>query len=168
MKENHLTSRARCRVARQAVEAVIFIHEKGVIHSDLSVRQFLVDKNCNIRLPDFGGSSLQGSDTIVMGTAIHFLPRDEDLPNTVQSDLFALGSTIYEIMIGKKPYKGMGDEEIQHLYSAKVFLAFEAYCFLTGGTLFENVGGASTSSHILKDILSALAFLPGLAMPSQW
>lgn len=120
-KKTPLTSCAKYRVARQAIEAVVFIHERDVIHSDLSARQFLVDKSCNIRLSDFGGSSLQGSGAIVVENATHFLPRNEDAPNTVQSDLFALGSTVYEILLDKKPYEGMKDEEIQRLFSDKVF-----------------------------------------------
>lgn len=121
LKQNPLTSDTKYRLARQAVEAVVFIHGKDVVHSDLSARQFLVDEKLNIRLSDFGGSSLQGSDALVMENATHFLPRDEDSPNSVQSDLFALGSTIYEIFLGKRPYEGMEDEEIQRLFSDKVF-----------------------------------------------
>lgn len=121
LKKTPLTSKTKYRIARQAIEAVAFIHEKDVIHSDLSARQFLLDKSRNIRLSDFGGSSLQGSEAIVMENATHFLPRDEDAPNTVQSDLFALGSTVYELLLGEKPYEGMEDEEIQRLFSDKVF-----------------------------------------------
>lgn len=121
LKKARLTRYAKYRIVRHAVEAVVFIHGKDVIHSDLSARQFLVGKGCNARLSDFGGSSLQGSEAIVMENAAHFLPRDEDAPNTIRSDLFALGSTIYEILIGKKPYEGMEDEEIQRLFSEKVF-----------------------------------------------
>jgi serine/threonine protein kinase len=121
LKNTHLTSHAKYRIARQAVEAVVFIHAKDVIHSDLSARQFLVGKKCNVRLSDFGGSSLQGSEAIVMENASHFLPRDEGSPNTIQSDLFALGSTIYEILLGKKPYEGTEEEETQRLFSQKIF-----------------------------------------------
>lgn len=121
LKNTHLTNRAKYRIARQTIEAVVFIHRKDVIHSDLSARQFLVDKRCNVRLSDFGGSSLQGSEAIVMENASHFLPRDEDSPNTVHSDLFALGSTVYKILLGRKPYKLTEEEEIQRRFSQKVF-----------------------------------------------
>lgn len=121
LRKTPLSSNVRYRMAQEAIEAVAFIHGKGVIHSDLSARQFLVDKRCSIRLSDFGGSSLQGSEAFVMENATHFLPRDEDAPNTVQSDLFALGSTVYEILLGRQPYEGKDDEEIQRLFSDKVF-----------------------------------------------
>lgn len=121
LKETDLDSYTRYRFARQAIEAVAYIHEMEVIHSDLGARQFLVDKHRNLRLSDFCGSSLQGSEAVIIENATHFLPRDENLPNTVQSDLFALGCTIYEILLGRKPYDGMDDEDIQRLYSEKSF-----------------------------------------------
>jgi serine/threonine protein kinase len=54
-----------------------------------------------------------------------FLPRDDESPNTVQSDLFASGSTIYEILVGRKPYDGVDDEEAQRLYSNREFPTLE-------------------------------------------
>ncbi|KZF22309.1 kinase-like protein [Xylona heveae TC161] len=119
---NHtVTERFRICVAQQAIEAIHYIHEKEVIHSDLSARQFLLDGRLNLRLCDFSGSSLKGSDALVLENASHFLPRDEDAPNTVCSDIFALGSTLYEIFAGKMPYAGLSEEEILKLYCQKVF-----------------------------------------------
>lgn len=124
--ENPIGLHDRRRFAHQAIEAVTFIHSKTIIHSDLSARQFLVSPNGkDIRLSDFGGSSLDGSDAIVMENATHFLPRDEDAPNTVLSDLFALGSTLYEIFVGRKPYEGVGDGEVQRLFGERVFPTLE-------------------------------------------
>jgi len=111
----------RYGVARQTIEAVAFIHQKNIIHSDLSARQFLVDEKKNIRLSDFGGSSLHGSDAMVIEGPTHYMPRGEREPNSVQSDIFALGSTLYEILVGKMPYEEKPDEDIRRLYSEKVF-----------------------------------------------
>jgi len=63
------------------------------------------------------------------------LPRDEDAPNTVLSDPFALGSPIYEIFLGKKPYEGMEDEEVQRLFSEKIFPVLDR----VGDPQWENV-----------------------------
>lgn len=110
----------RYGVARQAIEAVAFIHQKDIIHSDLSARQFLVDEKENIRLSDFGGSSLHGSDAMVIEGATHYMPRGGE-PNSVRSDIFALGSTLYEILVGRMPYEEKEDDEIRRLYSESVF-----------------------------------------------
>ncbi|KAJ5946403.1 kinase-like protein [Penicillium verhagenii] len=121
LKKTQLPDFIKYRMIHQTIEAVIYIHGRHVIHSDLSARQLLVGKRLNIRLSDFGGSSLQGSAAIVMENTSHFLPRDEDSPNTVQSDLFALGSTMYEILLGKSPYDGIPEDEIQRLFATKSF-----------------------------------------------
>lgn len=59
LKNTHLINRAKYCIAQQTIEAVAFINRKDVIYSDLSARQFLVDRRCNVRLTDFGGLSLQ-------------------------------------------------------------------------------------------------------------
>lgn len=60
-----------------------------------------------------------------MENASHFLPRDGDFPNTVQSDSFALESTIYDILLGKKPYEGMEEDDIQRCFSQGIFPTLE-------------------------------------------
>lgn len=115
----------RRRVARQVIEAVQYIHHRDVIHADLAAKQFLVDEGLNVRLSDFGGSSLHGSEAIVRERVTHFLPRDMDAPCTVQSDIFALGSTLYEICVGELPYQGADEQEISRLYSQGIFPSLE-------------------------------------------
>ncbi|KOS48213.1 hypothetical protein ACN38_g802 [Penicillium nordicum] len=39
----------------------------------------------------------------------HCLPRDYELPNTETSDIFALGSTLYELVTGKAPYSELNE-----------------------------------------------------------
>lgn len=111
----------RCRAAVQAVKAVNYIHQEGVVHSDLSARQFLLDEKMNVRLSDFCGSSLNGSKALVIENPSHYLPRGQMLPSTVKSDIFALGSTLYEIMTSQTPYHGKADAEVQYLYKRKIY-----------------------------------------------
>lgn len=88
----------------QIIQGVSFIHGRGVLHSDLTLRQHFVDDDLNVRLADFNAS--QYLDQIALGyeKATHCLPRDYEEPNTVRSDLFALGSTLHELSAGKSPY----------------------------------------------------------------
>ncbi len=39
----------------------------------------------------------------------------------LDDDLFALGSSIYEVLTGKPPYMDLGTQEIQTLYSLQQF-----------------------------------------------
>jgi serine/threonine protein kinase len=109
------------------------IHRKCVVHSDLALRQFLLDANDNARLSDFAASGYPGQCALGMECASHYLPRDPDLPNTVESDLFALGSVLYEVMAGETPYHGKSDKEIETLYKEENFPAVNK--FLCGNVI---------------------------------
>ena len=41
------------------------------------------------------------------------------------ADLFALGSTIYEIMTGRQPYEDIPDKEVETLYRQQIFPTVE-------------------------------------------
>lgn len=120
LTSHHDTSdECRIRFAREVIEAVVFVHSKGIIHSDLAARQFLLDSTLHVNLSDFGFSSFSNGDVLGFENSSHHLPRDIDgnTPSTIQSDLFALGSTLYEVMTGRLPYKGKSDDTIARLYS---------------------------------------------------
>jgi len=102
----------RERWAKQAAESVEFIHSQGVIHCDLQPNNLLVDDKYNLRLCDFAGSLFGELDGKAMESTRFFLPRDPlSTPNT-KSDLFALGSVMYYIMMGFEPYNNLSDDEV--------------------------------------------------------
>ncbi|GIK04366.1 hypothetical protein Aspvir_008447 [Aspergillus viridinutans] len=103
-QKNTITAELRSKWFQQILEAVVVIHSHGVIHSDLALRQFFVDDKLNLRLGDFNSSQCPGHLALGYEKASHCLPRDYDLPNTEASDIFALGSTLYELVAGKAPY----------------------------------------------------------------
>lgn len=94
----------RLKWFQQIIEAVDHIHVHGVIHPDMALRQFFVDDDLNTRLGDFDSSQYPGQPALGFEKASHCLPRDYEAPNTVTSDPFALGSTLYELIAGKSPY----------------------------------------------------------------
>jgi serine/threonine protein kinase len=117
----HNPCQMRWRWGQQIVEAVVLIHKYGVIHSDLALRQYLLDDQLDARLSDFGASAFLGHDAVGLENASHCLPRDYDQPNTVLSDLFALGSTLHELATDQAPYCNLSDNEITELYSQEAF-----------------------------------------------
>lgn len=127
LKSHDTTEECRIRFAHEMIEAVVFIHSRGVIHSDLAARQFLLDSTLHVHLSDFGFSSFSDGDVLGFENASHHLPRDidSDVASTIQSDLFALGSTLYEVMAGKPPYEGKSDDVITQLYSSGSFPCVE-------------------------------------------
>ncbi|PGG96455.1 serine/threonine protein kinase [Helicocarpus griseus UAMH5409] len=97
---------------QQIVEAIVEIHEYEVIHSDLALKQFLLDDNLDARLCDFGASQYPGHIALGNeGEPAYFLPRDWDAPNSVRSGMFALGSTLYELVANKSPFSELYTDE---------------------------------------------------------
>ncbi|OIW30486.1 kinase-like protein, partial [Coniochaeta ligniaria NRRL 30616] len=116
-----ITASQRLQWAYDAAEALHLLHYHGVIHCDVKPENFLLDSTSRLKIIDFSGSSFDG----ILGSAIEgtrfFLPRSWDEESTVRTDLFALGSTIYEIMTGRQPYDDLPDDEVETRYSQQIF-----------------------------------------------
>lgn len=113
----------RRKWAQQAAEALAFIHDKGVIHCDIHPNNLLLDKQLDIQLCDFAGSlfSALNLDGGAMESTRFFLPRDKLATPDANSDLFALGSTMYFIMSDHEPYDSLEEEEVAAHYSRMEF-----------------------------------------------
>ncbi|QQK44716.1 kinase domain containing protein [Penicillium digitatum] len=87
--------------AYQIAQAVSLLHSNGIIHCDIKPRNFLLDATLNIKIIDFSGSSLDGSKPA--------------------SDLFALGSTLYEVFQGTSPYEEIPSDQVEERFKRKEF-----------------------------------------------
>lgn len=119
--------------AKQSVEALAWVHSKGVIHADVKPGNLLVrhgylqvylrqiTRNLDLRLSDFGSSLLvhpahPPTDGVGLGT-LPFSPPELVTPSRPFSfpiDIFALGATLYQCLTGREPYRGCRSVEIMH------------------------------------------------------
>lgn len=121
-KSAGLTPQLRQRWARQASEGLSALHAAGVIHCDISPRNFLLDGDLHLKIADFGGSSLAGSaPSAVAGTRFRYPISDWDAPARFEEDIFGLGSLIYFIMTDTYPYKDIPSNEVEELYGSRTF-----------------------------------------------
>ncbi len=106
----------RWKLSLQAAEAVAYLHEQGVIHSDLRPENYLVhatvdpcvdpSPSLDLWLCDFGGSKCEG-----LGLNGGHLPDDPFFDPrmpweaTPATDIFSLGSIFYTILTGNWPYR---------------------------------------------------------------
>ncbi|KAK9325629.1 kinase-like domain-containing protein [Lipomyces orientalis] len=100
----------------QVTEAFEFIHSRLVVPADISPRNFLLDRDLNLKICHFGGASLD--------TPRYRLPlRNRSLgqPPSIKSHIFALGSVIYEVETGSPPFSDLSSEDVQENYMAGVF-----------------------------------------------
>ncbi|KAK4124541.1 kinase-like protein [Parathielavia appendiculata] len=117
--------------ASDAGPAQRFVHDAGVIHGDLTCANILLHASLNVKVADFAGSLIDGSPLLVVVTPSHEFPGPR---LSVQADLFALGSVLYEILTGHLPYEELDDNKIRAQYMNRTSLT----AFLgSTGTIIE-------------------------------
>ncbi|MBS4750956.1 Stk1 family PASTA domain-containing Ser/Thr kinase [Granulicatella sp. zg-ZJ] len=99
-------------IMTQVVNAVSVAHHKGIIHRDLKTQNILIRKDGVIKITDFG-IAIGLSDTAVTQTntlvgSIHYLSPEQSRGGsaTNQSDIYALGIILYELIMGEVPFNG--------------------------------------------------------------
>ncbi|KAI9747106.1 MAG: hypothetical protein M4579_007527, partial [Chaenotheca gracillima] len=90
-----------------------------VLHGDISGNNVFLDENLNAKLGDFAGSSIDGADALVAYESRYTHPSMEE--TTVASDLFALGSMIYEILTGHRPYEEKSSREVEKAFDREQY-----------------------------------------------
>ncbi|KAJ7594723.1 kinase-like protein [Mycena floridula] len=97
----------------QIVDAVDYMHKKGVIHRDLKPENLLLDESFRIKITDFGTAKIVGSDMQVekfVGTAQYVAPELVEANETSESsDLWALGCIVYQMVAGRFAFQGLSE-----------------------------------------------------------
>ena len=103
---------------KQIVSALYYLHVHNVVHRDIKSHNFLVDKNLNVKLCDFGlakhKDDLNKGAMQFSGTPI-YMAQELFLKKVYTSaiDIFALGTLIYEIYARDIPYNGLDPVDIK-------------------------------------------------------
>ena len=113
-------------IVSQCVRGLVKAHEAGVIHRDLKPDNlFLVDRGDDapwLKILDFGISKVSRShdvaegtltrDGVVLGTP-HYLSPEQAMaePLDARSDLFSVGTILFECLTGQPPTHGIGAYE---------------------------------------------------------
>ncbi|HEV8610610.1 MAG TPA: protein kinase, partial [Thermoanaerobaculia bacterium] len=120
-----LPSRKAVEYAVQAAQGLAAAHERGIVHRDLKPENVFVTNDGRVKLLDFGLARLRGAESamgreteaptaaiatepgVVMGTVGYMSPEQvRGQAADHRSDIFALGAVLYEMLSGKRAFRG--------------------------------------------------------------
>jgi len=88
-------------------------HQKGLVHRDIKPGNIMITPDGKVKVTDFGIVSLQNEESditktgSILGTASYISPEQaQGKPVSIESDLYSLGTVLYELIAGKAPFSG--------------------------------------------------------------
>ncbi len=106
-------------VVVQILKALSHAHDKGVIHRDIKPQNILLLPNATIKVTDFGIASFKRGEikspveTKAIGSVHYVSPEQAQGEYTDEkSDIYSVGVVLYEMLTGKPPFDGAGDDSI--------------------------------------------------------
>ena len=106
-----LAPKRALELAAATAEALDYAHNQGVIHRDIKPANLLYNpKEGSLKISDFGVARMTDNNStktgIVLGTPMYMSPEQLSAENlTGLSDLFSLGVTLYELLVGEVPFR---------------------------------------------------------------
>jgi len=101
-----LDQKPALRYFRQILSALDFAHKHRVIHRDIRPSNILIDENDNIKITDFGTSTLlqdRQYATTRIGSPPYMAPEQFEGKAVFASDIYSAGCLFYEMLTGFPP-----------------------------------------------------------------
>ena len=94
----------KVRLIQQMLQALAYLHRRGILHRDLKPANVLVTYR-TVRILDFGLATTQKSTMQAAGSIPYIAPEVwEDEPHSEAADLYAVGIIAFELFAGSHPF----------------------------------------------------------------
>lgn len=111
-----------CNAICSVLDALDYVHSRGVIHRDIKPSNIMIENGSNVRLMDLGISRMNGGNKFssygFIGTPQYSAPeqikREEGNtanPINATTDIYELGITFYELLTGENPMDSDSEAE---------------------------------------------------------
>ncbi|HAH07412.1 MAG TPA: hypothetical protein DCM05_12985 [Elusimicrobia bacterium] len=111
-KGQRISLRSTKTVIRQVAEALDYAHRNKIIHRDLKPGNIMITQDGTAKVMDFGiahvarVTAATANRAEACGTPEYMAPEQELGVVSRESDLYALGVLLYEMLVGRRPFEG--------------------------------------------------------------
>ncbi|XP_064198400.1 serine/threonine-protein kinase B-raf-like [Anguilla rostrata] len=108
-------------IARQTAQGMDYLHAKSIIHRDLKSNNIFLHEDLTVKIGDFGLATVKsrwsGSHQFeqLSGSILWMAPEvirlQDKNPYSFQSDVYAFGIVLYELMSGVLPYSNINNRD---------------------------------------------------------
>lgn len=107
---NLLPVRQAVLIIFKACRALDYAFQNGVIHRDIKAANILLSDRDDIKISDFGTAQISHSTHTqidgFVGSPAYMAPEQiNEEPPSVQTDIYSLGVTMYELLAGRLPFQ---------------------------------------------------------------
>ena len=114
-----LTQKEAFKIICGIANGLLYAHSRHIIHRDIKPQNILITDDNNPKITDWGLGKIigDGNETTTIGFSLNYAAPEQIAPKKygkpdVRTDIYQMGILFYEILVGQKPFSGLGVAEM--------------------------------------------------------